>query len=95
MTPAKAATRRSRGSRFVISEKALKPPTVAAPKNKAHKRQGIGASFHIGCSPSHLSWKIFGVSRIDACSLLAACVMLLQLRADWQRLLFICLLGLA
>ena len=30
-------------SRFVISEKPLKPPTIAAPKNKAHKRQGIGA----------------------------------------------------
>ncbi len=31
-------------SRFVISEKPLKPPTVAAPKSKAHRRQGIGVS---------------------------------------------------
>ena len=30
-------------SRFVISEKALKPPAIAPPKNKAHKRHGIGA----------------------------------------------------
>ena len=33
-------------SRFVISEKTLKPPTVAAPKSKAHRRQGIGASLY-------------------------------------------------
>jgi hypothetical protein len=30
-------------SRFVISEKALKPPVVAPAKGKAHKRPGIGA----------------------------------------------------
>ena len=30
-------------SRFVICEKPLKPPAIAPPKTKAHKRQGIGA----------------------------------------------------
>ena len=72
-------------SRFVISERALKPPTVAAPKRKAHKRQGIGAVMHTSHDqlPSHWGVRLFKTV-LQRCSVYARSCRFHRVRRNGQ-----------